>query len=169
MPLCAWLISRNIICYHTRQDSFFLKLFAFRLFIYYMNALPVCMYVYHVHTWCLRRLEVGILSSRSGVKDGCEMCGCWILCKMVLLTTEPSVWPSDHLPFKRLAYFILCVSMFFLPCMHVHCVHGWYLKRSEDDRCPRTTVTDGCGLTYVCWELNLSKRFKVLNKSNKCD
>jgi hypothetical protein len=34
-----------------------------------MIVLPVCIYVYHMHFWCVERSEEGIRSPRTGVMD----------------------------------------------------------------------------------------------------
>lgn len=44
----------------------------FRLYLFYYGCL-VCMHVYHIHAWCLRRSELGIGSPGTGVLDGCEL------------------------------------------------------------------------------------------------
>lgn len=36
-----------------------------------MSVLPACMYMYHMHACCLQRLEEGVRSCGTGVKDGC--------------------------------------------------------------------------------------------------
>ena len=47
-----------------------LKLFSFTYFVC-MNVFPACMYVYHVHVWCLWHSE-DIQPPGIGVTDGCE-------------------------------------------------------------------------------------------------
>jgi hypothetical protein len=45
-----------------------------------ISVWPVCMPVYHVHAWYLRRREETIRFSGTGFKDGCELtCECWEL------------------------------------------------------------------------------------------
>ena len=45
----------------------------FRFYLFYVYGCLVCMYVYHIHAWCLRRSDVGIRSPGTGVIDGCEL------------------------------------------------------------------------------------------------
>lgn len=51
-------------------------------------------------------------------------------------------------------FLILCVRV----CLHVylHCLFVQYLWRPEKSvGSPGTTVTNGCGLSCMCWELNM--------------
>lgn len=61
-----------------------------------MNNLSICMYVHHVHVWCLLRPEEEIGSLEIRITEGCKLlCGCWELNldslegKPMLLTSEP--------------------------------------------------------------------------------
>lgn len=49
------------------------------LYFCYMYIFCMHVYEYHVHAWCPRRLEEGIISSGTVVTDECEPCGCWKL------------------------------------------------------------------------------------------
>lgn len=40
------------------------------------SVLPACMYMYHVHAWCLWRLEEGTATSETRVKGSCEHLMC---------------------------------------------------------------------------------------------
>lgn len=44
----------------------------------YMNILPACMSVYHMHAWCWQRPEEDIGSPWTGVTGRCEF-ALWIL------------------------------------------------------------------------------------------
>jgi hypothetical protein len=56
---------------HLGMTRFFLK-----DLLFYMYILPecthACMYVHHMHIWCLQRPEEDIRFPRIGVTDGCE-------------------------------------------------------------------------------------------------
>lgn len=42
----------------------------------YMNAFPLWMCVYHMHTWCLRKSKEGVRSFEAAVTDGFEPSQC---------------------------------------------------------------------------------------------
>lgn len=55
--------------------------------------LPMYVYEYHVHTWCLDRPEEGVISPRTEVTSGCK--------PIYVLGTEPgSSVPTGLLPFQ---------------------------------------------------------------------
>lgn len=63
-----------------------------------MDNLSICMYVHHVHIWCLLRPEEGIGSLEIGIIKGCKLLCCgWELNldslegKPMFLTSEPSL------------------------------------------------------------------------------
>lgn len=37
------------------------------------NVMPVCMSVYHIHSWCLHKLKEDVKYPGTGVTDGCEL------------------------------------------------------------------------------------------------
>ena len=39
----------------------------------FMTLLLSCMYIHHVHTWCLQKPEQTIRGPQTGVIDGCEL------------------------------------------------------------------------------------------------
>lgn len=68
------------------------------------SGLPVCVYVHHLLASGPQRPEEGSASPGTEVADGCEQpCGCWKLnvgplaSQSVLLTTEPSLHPSEYI------------------------------------------------------------------------
>ena len=72
----------------------------------YMGILSAFMYVHHMYTRCLQRLEESVWYSGTGVTDSGELpYGCWELNQdspeeqPVFLTAEPSLQP--HINFFR--------------------------------------------------------------------
>lgn len=66
----------------------------------YVYECFACMYVYVAHACCLQRLEEGVRSPGTGVKDGCEPPSfSWdpkpgpLQDQQVLLTTKPTLLP----------------------------------------------------------------------------
>ena len=67
------------------------------------ECLPACMFVHHLHAWCVYRPERGNWIPGTGVLDDCETpCGYWELNpgsleqQPVLLTAKPSLHPHEN-------------------------------------------------------------------------
>lgn len=66
----------------------------------YMNALLACVYVYHVHAWCLRKSKEAIRSPEPGIMQVCELpCGCW---ELDPLPRKPLAQPLAFVPAQAL-------------------------------------------------------------------
>lgn len=61
-----------------------------------LSVLPPCMFVYHMHAWCQKRLEEEVEFLGVGITYSCEpLCGSWelnpsSLQEQMFLTAEPS-------------------------------------------------------------------------------
>lgn len=65
-----------------------------------MNALLACVYVYHVHAWCLRKSKEAIRSPEPGIMQVCELpCGCR---ELDPLPQKPLAQPLAFVPAQAL-------------------------------------------------------------------
>lgn len=74
---------------------------------WYWQILPVCVYVYNMHSWCWPRSEERVGSHGTGVMDGCELLfWCW---ERNPAMSAPNFWafstaPRDTLLLKKLKF-----------------------------------------------------------------